>query len=210
MARNKQKTVAFQDSYSVTDERGTNYKATTKKAVIGTEDDYIKIYFQGLEYIRDMPSDCFALLCILMKYASYADERSHDGVNYSFIIHVDKYVKQALASELGYKKIGSVSNLLTQLIDGKVLTRMTNSVYRLNPYLFGKGKFENIVDLRNKRDGFDVPRDGDTFMKVYKRTYGSRRLIAERQKATTIEEYEAIDKKWKDFIGPLPKSVDFK
>lgn len=128
MARNTQKKIAFQDIHSSTDEKGIHYKATTKRAVITTEDDYIKIYFRGLEYIRDMPSDCFALLCILMKYASYADERSHDGVNYSFVIHVDKYVKQAIASELGYKRIGSVSNLLTQLIDGEVLTRMTNSV----------------------------------------------------------------------------------
>lgn len=205
MARSTQKKIAFQDIYSSTDEKGTYYRATTKRAVISTEEDYIKIYFRGLEYIRDMPSDCFALLCILIKYASYADERSHDGVNYSFVIHVDKYVKKAIVSELGYKSIGSVSNLLTQLIDGEVLTRMTNGVYRLNPYLFGRGKFEHILDLRCPLEGFKPPRDGDTFMKVYKRTYGQRRHVAERRKATTQEERDAIDKKWNDFIGPLPK-----
>ena len=210
MERNKQKTIAFQDSYSVTDERGTNYKATTKRAVIGTEDDYIKIYFQGLEYIRDMPRDCFALLCILMKYASYADKRSQDGENYSFVMHVDKYVKKEIAKKLGYKSIRSISNLMTQLIDGGVIARMTNSVYRLNPYYFGKGKFENIVDLRNERDGFLYPAEGDTFMTAYKRNYGTRRHKAERRKAKDLEELEAIDKKWKEYIGPQPKFDPFK
>ena len=205
MSRKNETKVTYQSERTTVNENGKPLTTTsTKSIVIKSEEDYIKIYFRGLNYIRDMPQDCFALLCVLFKYTSYAEKAASDGVNYSFVITINKHIRQEIAKELGYKNIDSISNVITQLLDGGVMIRLTNGVYRLNPFLFGRGKYEHLVNLRKPKAGFEPPNDGDTFMSVYKYNVATKRFDKAIKKATTPEEMQAAYKIMEDYANSLP------
>jgi hypothetical protein len=141
-----------------------------------TEDSYVKVYFEGLAYIRDMPPDCFALLCKLMELCTYAEPTQADGTNDSFHINLMTSRKKRIAEEMGYKHIKSVSNLITELIDGGVLFRLDRSCYRLNPWLFGRGEWKNMIAIRELGD-IQPPDPGATFATVQKATVEARRQV---------------------------------
>lgn len=157
--------------------------------VVDTEEHYIKLYFAGLEYIRDMPQDCFLVLSKLMQHCTYAEYSDKHNMNYSFLIDLNTALKERIANELGYG-VKSISNVITQLLDGDVLHRVSRSTYRLNPFLFGRGAWPCMVDVR-EHCGFRKPDPDATFKSTYdfnvaakKRT---KRLRQESQQAR--EEY---------------------
>lgn len=161
-------------------------KTVRQSYKMDTEDSYVKVYLEGLDYIKDMPKDCFVLLCKLMEYCTYAEPTKADGTNDSFHINIMTNRKKRIADELGYNNVNSVSNLLTELIDGGVLFRLDKSCYRLNPWLFGRGEWRHMIDVREAAD-INPPDPGTTFASVHKNTVEARR----RRKAQEKQNKEA-------------------
>ena len=56
--------------------------------------------------------------------------------------------KKAICDELGWKTVASLDNALQKLLAGKILYRVDRGMYRFNPYLFGKGDWQDISRLR--------------------------------------------------------------
>lgn len=162
---------------------------------LGTEDSYVKVYLEGLNYIRDMPHDCFVLLCKLMEYCTYAEPTKPDGTNDSFHISLMTSRKKRLTEELKYKNTKSISNLLTELIDGNVLVRLDRSCYRLNPWLFGRGEWVNMVAVRELAN-IRPPDQGTTFATVQQATAEARK----RSNAQKKQNEEARAKALADYI----------
>ena len=179
--RKNTKTITNSETVIHTENGQTVSKTVHQTYKMDTEDSYVKFYFEGLAYIRDMPSDCFALLCKLMELCTYAEPTQADGTNDSFHINLMTSRKKRIADEMGYKNIKSVSNLLTELIDGGVLFRLDKSCYRLNPWLFGRGEWRNMVAIREVSDILP-PDPGATFAVVQKNTLEARRKFKAQQK----------------------------
>lgn len=57
-------------------------------------------------------------------------------------------IKQAICEEMGWKRVSSFDNALQKLLAGKILYRVDRSIYRFNPYFFGKGDWQDISRLR--------------------------------------------------------------
>lgn len=150
------------------EEGGKTYQKISRvNYSIDTEDSYAKFYFEGLDYIQDMPRDCFKLFCKLMEYCTYAAPNASDGTNDSFVINLTTARKKKIAQEMGYSCVKSVSNLLTELCYGEALCRMENSCYRPNPYICGRGAWHDMVLVREQGE-FNPIAPGSTFMSVYK------------------------------------------
>ena len=108
----------------------------------GAEPSYIKLYLQDILYLSDMPKHHEKILFELLKRATYAGEK--DGMQ----IALNASVKKRIATELGIQNIRSINNALSDLVKGKVLYRVDTGLYNLNPYLFGKGDWQDISRLR--------------------------------------------------------------
>lgn len=108
----------------------------------GEEPQYIKLYLQDIMYLSDMPKQYAGLTMSLLKRVSYAGDE--DGMCVTLIPRI----KKAICKELGWKNEKSLNNALTKLVEGKILFRVDRGLYRFNPYLFGKGDWQDIGRLR--------------------------------------------------------------
>lgn len=143
----------------VIDENGEFVSKRTNKTLSwGAEPSYIKLYLQDILYLSDMPKKHSKILYALLKRASYAGEK--DGMQ----VCLSSGLKRMIIKELGMKNIGSIDNALSDLVKGKVLYRLETGVYQFNPYLFGKGDWQDIERLRMEINYDDI--QGRTFKTV--------------------------------------------
>lgn len=133
-------------------------KRANKTLSWGDEPSYIKFYLQDILFLSDIPNKHEKVLYELLKRASYAGEQN--GME----VIVNSSLKRRIASELNMKNIGSISNAITDLVKGKILYRIDVGIYQFNPYLFGKGDWQDVSRLRLEIDYNDI--HGKTFKAV--------------------------------------------
>ena len=124
----------------------------------GSEPAFIKLYLQDVLYFSDLPTKHSAILYELLKRSSYAGDK--DGMQ----VIVNASLKRRIQDVLGFKNISSVNNAITDLVKGKILYRADVGMYNFNPYLFGKGDWQDISRLRLKISYDDIK--GKTFKTV--------------------------------------------
>lgn len=165
MARDNERKVTQSDTYEEWVNGMRIGHRVHRSYTIGSESDYIKLYHTGLLYMRDMPPDCMRLLIYLLPYVRYAEPCNSYMFDYSLTVTIDSRLKKEIGCLMCYKKQNSISNLLTELIYGGVLKRVSKGVYQLNPYLIGRG---NVKDIGETRLFYAPPEPDDTFLSVYK------------------------------------------
>ena len=168
MPRKNEKKIVYGSSSHVSGPDGLYNACKETVFRIGAEEDYIKIYFDRMYYLSDLPSDCFRLLLLLLPHVNYAEDLDSPTVQYSLTIILNPDLKKRITKVMGYTKVDTVSNLITELCDGEILHRVSRSIYRLNPYIFGRGQYKNIVHLREDGE-FPFVRYEETFMLVRNR-----------------------------------------
>lgn len=133
-------------------------KRANKTLSWGEEPQYIKLYLQDVLYLADIPKKHSKILCELLKRSTYAGEKN--GMQ----VCLSAGLKRMMMKDLGYKSIQPIDNALCDLTKGKVLYRIETGVYQFNPYLFGKGDWQDISRLRLEIDYDDIK--GKTFKTV--------------------------------------------
>lgn len=126
----------------------------------GDEPPYIKLYIKDLMYMSDMPRHYTNLVYALLKRVSYASDA--DGMCVTLVPRI----KKAICAELGWEKTSSLDNALQKLLKGQIIFRVDRGVFQMNPYLFGKGEWQDISRIRMQVT-YDV--DGKTFASVVER-----------------------------------------
>ena len=165
LARRTQRKITNSTHYEAREDGRIISRTYHNTFTIGSEEDYVKIYFTGFFYIRDLPMDCMRLLMHMLPHARYAEPQDSNMADYSLAIILYPELKKQIAQLMGCK-VSTISNLLTKLVDGEVLIRVYNSVYRLNPHLFGRGA---VKDMGEMRALYPAPMPDDTFKSVYDR-----------------------------------------
>ena len=130
-------------------------KKANKVLSWGTEPSYIKLYLQDILYLSDMPTKHSAILYELLKRSSYAGDK--DGMQ----VIVNASLKRRIKETLGFKNMSSVNNAITDFVKGKILYRVDVGMYNFNPFLFGKGDWQDISRLRLEVNYDDIK--GKTF-----------------------------------------------
>lgn len=105
---------------------------------INTEDDYIKIYIKHINYLSNLPTGLEGLIYELIKCMNYGNK-----------IVINSFIKRDIATKLG-KTFNTVNQYITKLVDNKILIREGRGVYYLNPLFYGKGKWKDIIELRER------------------------------------------------------------
>lgn len=180
---------------SVMNEKGEFVSKRANKTLSwGSEPAYIKLYLQDVLYLSDMPTKHSAILYELLKRASYAGDK--DGMQ----VIINASLKRRIKETLGFKNISSVNNAITDFVKGKILYRADVGMYNFNPYLFGKGDWQDVSRLRLEISYDDIK--GKTFktvceykdeLKAEKQAQGEQAHFASTEEFENyVEDYKSV------------------
>jgi len=132
--QNGQKKI-LQQVYGVDYETGEVKKETTILR-IPQEPAFVKLYLDDILYYHDMPRGLNPILQILLK-----------NMNWENRLILNGSLKKRMAESINLS-VASIDKAITQLVKGNILIREDKGIYLFNPYLFGKGNWENIQEIR--------------------------------------------------------------
>lgn len=119
------------------------------------EPDYVKLYITDIMKLSDLPKSCNSLLMELLKRATYSNE-----------IVIVKSIRESICKTLGIADI-TFRKAMEQFVDKGILTKQNKNVFVANPFLFGRGSWADIKNLRlmveyNSQGRFLIMEDMDT------------------------------------------------
>jgi hypothetical protein len=152
--------ITTSETTTVVNEHG-EVKEESKTRVInfGTEDSYIKLYIKDICYLEGLQGKVSEVMFELCKYVSYGN-----------IVLLPTGILNKIAKDLGMKK-QTLKNYIQDLKRQKVLIAKDIGYFILNPYLFGKGEWKDIVNLRNENLELKI---------IYDRKTNKRRIKAHK------------------------------
>ena len=109
---------------------------------IPAEPPYIKLYLQDILYLSDLPKTHDKVLISLLKSATWA------SAELGMVVTLSAGLKRLMAQRLQLKNPRSINNVITDFVKADILKRIETGVYQLNPYLFGRGDWADIAQLR--------------------------------------------------------------
>lgn len=127
---------------------------TTTSAVMDKEPDYIKLYLADIMRLSDIPKSGNALLMSLLRKSNYQNE-----------IVIVKSIREEICQELNLADV-TFRKALDQFLGKGILTKKNKNVFIANPFLFGKGSWQNIKNIRltvnyNSKGRFLIQEDGN-------------------------------------------------
>ena len=125
--------------------------STVVKRFKGEEPNYVKLYLEDISYLHRLPATAGALLHELLKYITYGTQE----------VVLNSVVKKRIAEATGMN-IRTVDNRLQELVKSGIISRIDIGTFMLNPYLFGKGDWKTINELRNKNIHLSIVYDKET------------------------------------------------
>ena len=138
-------------STTVNHETGEVKESTTVRAVKGEEPSYIKLYLQDISYLYGLPATAGDLMHELLQYVTYGTQQ----------IILNASVKERICKVTGIAK-QTLNNRLQDLVNKGIIARDGRGVFVLNPYLFGKGDWKSVRELRSKNIHLKIVYDKET------------------------------------------------
>lgn len=105
---------------------------------------HIKVNVDRLLCLARLSKDQNALMFTLLKRAYDADAIDNLGM----CVVLTPTIKRDISKELGWTHKASVDNALSHLVSMHYLYKYGCGIFRINPYIFGKGKTEDVIKLR--------------------------------------------------------------
>ena len=109
---------------------------------IKSEPDFVKVYLKDLLYLFGLAKYNIGVLLWMMQHVTYASDQ------YGLCTALNSTLKKDMMKALGIKHQGTIDNILSELAKKDVIQRVGRGVYRLNPYLFGRGDWHDITKIR--------------------------------------------------------------
>jgi hypothetical protein len=109
---------------------------TEREIQIPKEPDFVKLYLNDLVLLKEVPQWVSRILYSLLKHMNYQNE-----------IVLNSSIKKRIAADLGIIP-KTIDNALVTFVKKSILMRQEVGVYKANPYLFGKGDWNNIRKIR--------------------------------------------------------------
>lgn len=119
-------------------------KITSRKTTLefSKEPAYVKLYFDCLGvYIKNegLTSSLNDMLIEVLKRSTYAEEGQ--------MVYLNTFTKEQVCKATG-KSMERMKQAIRIWVKNKILVRVARGVYQVNPYIFGKGEWRNIANLR--------------------------------------------------------------
>lgn len=102
----------------------------------GNEPDYVKLYFDDLILLSGLPKSTSNIVVELVRYMTYSNE-----------IILNSGIRKRICEALNIIP-NTLTHALKNLCDADILERIEQNIYFVNPYLFGRGKWDDIKAMR--------------------------------------------------------------
>lgn len=120
---------------------------TVKEWIVPREEpDYVKLYFNAVLEFNEVSCANTPVLMALLRYMTYADDEEGGQ-----IIYLNQALRKRICNKLEIKESTLKSNL-SKLCKGNILKRLENNTYQANPFIFGKGDWASIKNVRASFD----------------------------------------------------------
>jgi hypothetical protein len=132
-----QKKISQQVTNNIVNENGeilSTETITTK--YVEREPDFVKLYISDILKLSDISKGNNDILLALLKRINYENE-----------VFVMSHVKEEIAKELNLKVV-TINKAISILSEKNILLRKARGCYLMNPFFFGRGKWENIKKIR--------------------------------------------------------------
>jgi hypothetical protein len=129
-------------------------EVTTRTYKVPSEPHFVKLYLRDIIYLHDMPTALHGILHELLQIMDYDN-----------LITVNSARKRLIATKLDIA-LSTISNGITSLVKANILIRRDVGMYVANPYLFGKGNWNDIYKIRLS---VDYSIEGKSFQTEIKR-----------------------------------------
>ena len=134
---NMKKRISQEVTHTKTDLNGEVIEEVKNQvAYIEREPDYVKLYISDILRLQDIPKSGNDILLAVIKRMTYNND-----------IAMFAPVKREIASELGIKEV-TVSKAIELFTNKSILLRKDRGLYLINPFFFGRGKWEEIRKVR--------------------------------------------------------------
>lgn len=132
------KAITQQITNTVTDSGTGEILKEIKNEVIFVErePDYVKLYISDILRLTDIPKSGNEILFAMLKRMTYNND-----------IALYAPVKREIANELGIKEV-TVSKAIELFTEKSIIIRKDRGLYVINPYFFGRGKWDEIRKIR--------------------------------------------------------------
>lgn len=121
---------------TVVDEEGV-VKSQLRESYVDKEPDFIKLYLKDLVMLNDIPKWVSGILFELLKRMEWSNNE----------IVLNSSIKKRIALELNITA-QTIDNALGKFVKKNILKRLDSGIYQANPFLFGRGSWENIRQIR--------------------------------------------------------------
>ncbi len=100
------------------------------------EPEYVKLYTKDILKLKNIPNASNSVLLAIMRRLGYNNE-----------IGLYAPIKRQIAEELGLS-VKKIEQAIQEFAQKDILLRKDRGLYVVNPYYFGKGKWQDIKKLR--------------------------------------------------------------
>ncbi len=122
---------------TVKDEDGCVVSETKQtEFYVQNEPDYIKLYIKDVSRLNSLPNYVHIVLNSLMEH-----------VTYSNTLIITAHIRRKIASGGEVSEEG-IKKAITVLIEKGILKREARGHYLMDPFIFGKGKWNDIKQIR--------------------------------------------------------------
>jgi len=117
---------------------GAIQKSSKTTKYTSNEPNFVKLYLEDISYLSNLHLSSADLLYYLLDYVKYNEN----------MIYLNSYIKKNICKEMGISG-STLNNRLSLLNKKNVIIRKGQGSYLLNPFLFGKGDWKNIKEMRD-------------------------------------------------------------
>lgn len=141
MSEKGTKRVQARDTETVINENGEVIEQTRNVSYIyGREESYVKLYVErGLVMLKGITRGQALIAFALAQRMGWADTGQR--------IYVNAAMKRDIAAQVGCEP-GTVTQAIKRLVKVGILTWVDRGCYAMNPYVFARGNWDDVVDLR--------------------------------------------------------------
>lgn len=179
-----------ESTYFVNNETGevqneTHHQAKTVRH--SREPSYIKLYLDHLARFKGVQISLNPILTECLKYITYASGEESNG---GMLLILNKFLKDQIAKKCGVS-LQRVNNAITEFVKKGYMRRIDLGSYQLNPFLFGKGEWK---DIENVRATFDYG-TGEVVAEIVKKEEEAINQATDEISKKSFEELTELQKK---------------
>ena len=126
---------------TITDGEKVKKKETSHIKAYDKEPEYVKFYLNHISRFRDIQPSYNPILIAFLKEATYADKKG------GMVLYVNGTLKAEIAEECGVS-VTRVNHAITEFVKADFIRKLAFGKYQFNPYLFGKGEWRDIREIR--------------------------------------------------------------